>query len=190
MNLKQQLAQIRQHQLEITRDAPYRDFGLAGHPGASRTAIRAAEQRLGRPLPPSYRRFLRLHDGWPRFYEGATLLGTANLGRRLYEDIARQTFEAAETPEPELGPPSRFKPRVLIPFGIDLAGTTLFVFNPAVRDADGEYEVIAWMNELGLRRSSFAAFLEMIQELCASEVDALSLSATYEPGEITAAGAE
>lgn len=164
--------EIRRRQAEILRSAPYRDFGLEGNPGASQASIRAAEARLGRSLPPSYREFLALHDGWPRFYDGATLLGTANLGRRMYDDLARATFEAAETPEPDLGPPSRFKPKVLIPFGIDMAATTLFVFNPSAVDAEGEYEVIAWINELGMRRSSFEDFLQLILELCDSELEA------------------
>ncbi len=166
------LSEIRRRQTVILRNAPFRDFGLEGNPGASQASIRAAEARLGRPLPPSYREFLQLHDGWPRFYDGATLLGTVNLGRRMYDDLARAAFEAAETPEPEFGPPSRFKPKVLIPFGIDMAATTLFVFNPSAVDEHGEYEVIAWINELGVRRSSFESFLEMILELCDSELEA------------------
>jgi hypothetical protein len=172
MPVAQLLNQIRQAQVEIIRTMPYRDFGVDGHTGASDTAVRVAEQRLGRPLPPSYREFLRICDGWPRFYDGATLLGTASLGRRMYDDLARAAFEAAETPEPELGPPSRFKPKVLIPFGIDMQATTLFVFNPTSMSESGEYEVIAWMNEIGVRRSSFESFLEMILELCESELQA------------------
>src|SRR5512141_458763 len=121
------LAEIKRAQRQIMQLAPYRDFGMKAHPGASGKAIVAAEKRLGRALPPSYREFLMLHDGWPRFYDGATLLGTANLGIRAYEEAARATFEAAETPVPDVGPPSRSVRRVLIPFGIDLQATTLFV---------------------------------------------------------------
>jgi len=165
---------IRQHQTEIMRIAPFRDVGLVPNPPASSIAIATAEERLGRELPPSYRAFLAQHDGWPRFFEGATLLGTANLGKRCYEEAARATFDAAETPVADLIPPSRLRPRVLIPFGIDLQATTLFAFNPAVADADGEFEVIAWVNEIGLRRSSFADFLEMVAELCDSELRARS----------------
>ena len=164
------LAEIKRKQREIVRFAPFRDFGLRPHTGASKRAVLAAEKRLGRALPPTYREFLMLHDGWPRFYDGATLLGTANLGLRAYAEAARSTFEAAETPEPDLGPPSRTTPRVLIPFGIDLQATPLFVFNPAQTDAGGEMEVIAWVNEIGLRRASFDDFLETILELCEAEL--------------------
>ncbi|GMV19725.1 MAG: SMI1/KNR4 family protein [Polyangiaceae bacterium] len=165
------LRDIQRVQREILRIAPYRDFGLKPNPAATGAAIVAAEQRLGRALPPSYREFLMLHDGWSRFYDGATLLGAASLGQRVHADAARATFEAAETPVPDYGPPSRTRPRLLIPFGIDPGATTLFVFNPANVDARGEMEVIAWINEIGLRRSSFRDFLEMICELCQAELD-------------------
>lgn len=164
------LKEIRHYQTEIMRVAPFRDAGLVPNPPASSVAIAAAEARMGHELPPGYRAFLAQHDGWPRFFEGATLLGTANLGKRCYEDAARATFDAAETPVVDLAPPSRLRPRVLIPFGIDLQATTLFAFNPAVVDADGEFEVIAWVNEIGLRRASFEDFLLMVAELCESEI--------------------
>lgn len=166
------LKEIRQDQTEIMRIAPFRDVGLVPNPPASGVAIAAAEERLGRELPPGYRAFLAQHDGWPRFFEGATLLGTANLGKRCYEEAARATFDAAETPVVDLAPPSHFHPRVIIPFGIDLQATTLFAFNPAATDADGEFEVVAWVNEIGVRRSSFEDFLEMVAELCHSELHA------------------
>jgi len=121
-------------------------------------------------LPPSYREFLALHDGWPRFFEGATLLGTANLGKRMYDDMARAAFEAAETPVPHLAPPSRAQRPPVVPFGIDLQGTTLFAFNPSVTRADGECEVVAWVNEIGVRRDTFAGFLEFVIEMCESEL--------------------
>jgi hypothetical protein len=159
------LIRIRETHTEISWLQPFRDLGLIPNPAASEVALRRAERRLKRRLPPSYRAFLELHDGWPRFFDGASLLGTANLGHRKYEDLARAAFEAAETPVPELGPPRRPRARNLIPFGADLEGTTLFAFNPTVVQPDGEYEVIAWVNELGVRHPSFAGFLDWILEM-------------------------
>jgi SMI1 / KNR4 family (SUKH-1) len=165
------LSDIRGVQTEIMRIAPHRDAGLVPNPRSSRHAIAAAEQRLGHALPPSYRAFLTKHDGWPRFFEGATLLGTANLGKRCYEEAARATFDAAETPVPDLGPPgSQPTRRVLIPFGIDLQATTIFAFNPSVTTSDGEYEVIAWVNEIGMRYDSFTSFLQAVLELSEAEL--------------------
>lgn len=170
-NFSTLLTQIKGIQTEILRAAPYRDVSLVPNPGASPRAIHAVEERIGRPLPPSYREFLAQHDGWPRFFEGATLLGSANLGKRMYEDMARAVFEAAETPVPHLGPPSRAERPPIIPFGIDLQGTTLFAFNPNVTHANGECEVIAWVNEIGVRRESFTDFLGFVLEMCEAELE-------------------
>jgi SMI1/KNR4 family protein SUKH-1 len=159
------LITIRELHTQISWLQPFRDLGLIPNPAASEVALTRAEERLGRRLPPSYRAFLALHDGWPRFFDGASLLGTANLGHRQYDDLARAAFEAAETPIPDLGPPTRPRARNLIPFGADQEGTTLFAFNPVVVGADGEYEVIAWVNELGVRQPSFSAFLDWIADM-------------------------
>jgi hypothetical protein len=163
---------LRGVQTEILRLAPFRDLGLVPNPGASLGAIDTAEERLGVPLPPSYRAFLSLYDGWPRCFDGASLLGTACLGNRMYDEFARAAFAAAETPEPTLGPPSRRRlfPSI-IPFGVDQQSTTLFAFNPEVKTEDGEYEVIAWINELGVRRESFTSFLELLIELAEYELE-------------------
>jgi hypothetical protein len=166
------LARIRTVHSEILRIAPYRDMGLVPNPGASARKIKKAEERIGRPLPPSYRDFLMRYDGWPRFFEGATLLGTSLLGKPSYLELARSAFAAAETPVPDLGPPSRAQNISIIPFGIDAQATTLFAFNVDVMSADGEYEVISWINELGMRRSSFEDFLELVIELSEAELDA------------------
>lgn len=165
MDQHELLITIRETHTQISWLQPFRDLGLIPNPAASAVAIQRAEERLGRPLPPSYRAFLALHDGWPRFFDGASLLGTANLGHRQYEDLARAAFEAAETPIPDLGPPTRPRARNLIPFGADLEGTTLFAFNPQVVGPDGELEVIAWVNELGVRQPSFRAFLDWVLEV-------------------------
>lgn len=166
------IARIRETNTEILRLAPFRDFGLVPNPGATESAILLAEERLGLRLPPSYRSFLKAHDGWPRFFEGASLLSTACLGNRLYDEFARAAFSAAETPEPGLGPylTKRESPRI-IPFGADLQSTTLFAFNPQVVNAAGEYEVVAWINELGMRADDFPSFLQLLLELSECELE-------------------
>lgn len=160
------LDQIRSAQTEIMRTRPYKDFGLVPNPGASGSAIAAAEARIGVTLPTSYREFLSLYDGWPRFYEGATLLGTANLGRREYEEVVQSVFRSAETPVPDIGPPSsrRVLRRPLIPFGVDLQGTTMFAFDRNQVGPNGELAVIAWVSELGLTFQGFDEFLSNVLE--------------------------
>jgi hypothetical protein len=176
-NFSTLLTRIKETQTEILRAAPYRDLSLVPNPGASNHAIAAVEERISSRLPPAYREFLAVHDGWPRFFEGATLLGSANLGKRMYEDLARATFEAAETPVPHLAPPSRAQRPPIVPFGIDLQGTTLFAFNPTVTRADGEWEVVAWVNEIGVRRDSFVGFLEFVLDMCEAELEGYRIPA-------------
>ena len=170
-DLFERVTALRAVQTEILRLAPFRDIGLVPNPGASEQAIATAEARIGLALPPSYRAFLSLYDGWPRCFEGASLLGTAFIGTRAVNEFARAAFAAAEAPEPALGPPSRRRlfPSI-IPFGVDQQSTTLFAFNPEVRNHDGEYEVIAWINELGVRRESFPSFLDFLVELAECEL--------------------
>jgi hypothetical protein len=62
----------------------------------------------------------------------------------------------------------------MIPFAADAEATTLFAFDPNSRTASGECEVIAWINEVGVRAPSFSDFLELLIELAESEVEAHS----------------
>lgn len=167
------LAKLRSIQSQILRVDPTREVGLVPNPAATPTAIAAVETRLGLPLPPSYRRFLLRHDGWPRCFEGASLLGTAELGRRDYDAFARAAFQAAETPIPELGPPKTLSYPRVIPFGIDAAATVVFAFNPGSVSAKGEYEVVGWVNELGTRSDDFESFLEDLVELSRADLEAV-----------------
>jgi hypothetical protein len=158
---------IRQVKLELARISSDAGPVVAPPPGAALRTISAAERRIRRRLPPSYRAFLHQHDGWPLFLDGASLFGTRELCKPGNAELARATFAAYETPIPEVGPPSRPEgsPEAMIPFGMDPKGTTIFAFNPAVVRPDGEMEVILWVNELGDRSESFADFLSMVLEM-------------------------
>ncbi len=175
-NWKTRLTQIRAVYTDIMAGAPHMDLGLVPNPSASKKAIARAERRIGRALPPSYREFLAEHDGWPRFFEGASLLGTSELGKKSYADLARAVFEAAETPVPDIGPPSRpgGRPSTIIPFGIDPQGTSLFAFNPDVLSPSGEMQVIAWVSEIGARSDDFEDFLRMALDISRADLAALT----------------
>jgi hypothetical protein len=165
------VGKIRQVKMELARVNPEAGPSVAPPPGAALRAISAVERRIRRRLPPSYRAFLHEHDGWPLFFEGASLLGTRELSKPGYAELSRATFAAYETPIPEMGPPSRPQgsAEAMIPFGMDPKATTIFAFNPAVVRPDGEMEVILWVNELGERTDSFTDFLSMVLEML--EVD-------------------
>lgn len=169
---KDTIARIRQLKMELAAENPGLGPSMAPPPGAPLRAISTVERRLRRRLPPSYRAFLHEHDGWPLFFQGASLLGTRELSKPSYGDLTRAAFVAYETPIPEMGPPSRPEGRAdaMITFGMDPAASTIFAFNPAVTRPDGEMEVIIWVNELGERQESFAEFLSTMLEMLEIDV--------------------
>jgi hypothetical protein len=156
------LGRIRALQMELKRELPNRRVGLAGNPAAPENAIVVAEIRLGRKLPPSYRQFLAFCDGWPDFFEDASLLGT--------RDIGRQT--PAPPPSATGGQPaSRRNPSGgWVPFGVDRNGMTLFAFDTSASSSDGELPVVAWLGGLGLNCTCFTAFLATVLQLCRAEL--------------------
>jgi SMI1/KNR4 family protein SUKH-1 len=152
------LGSIRAIQMELKRCLPQHQIGLAGNPAAPESAIIVAELRLGRRLPPSYREFLAFSDGWPCFFENASLLGTGEIGRPGHAESSNQRLLAGGR---------------LLPFGTDRAGTSLFAFDTSVRLADGELTVVAWVGGLGIDCRCFTNFLATVLQLCRAELAAV-----------------
>ena len=182
---RQALGEFRNTQSALMRAAPYRDTGLVPNPAAAEAQIAAAEARLGHRLPPSYREFLELHNGWPRFFEGASMLSASELGTRSYDTLARAALEAAESPlAPEAPHPAFRRRATLIPFAVDAQATTLFAFNSEHRHADGEMEVVAWVSELGVSAPNFGEFLSLLVRLCQHELEDLQAADRVPLGKI------
>jgi hypothetical protein len=151
------LAAIRAQKLALARLAPRAGMPILPPAGAAPSAIEAAEHRLGRPLPPSYRELLAQHDGLPGFYLGAGLLGTRPLTRGTYVDLARLSIDVEQTAG-------------LVPFGVDSAGETFFAWDTGRPRGDGEIEIVVWMNEIGERVACFPSFLELCLEMVSAEI--------------------
>jgi SMI1/KNR4 family protein SUKH-1 len=149
------LGSIRAIQMELKRRQPQRPIGLSGNPAAPESAILVSELRLGRKLPPSYREFLAFSDGWTSFFNGASLLGTGEIGRLATLDAAHERMLAHGR---------------LLPFGVDRAGASLFAFDTSVRLADGELGVVAWVGGLGIDCRCFTSFLATVLQLCRVEL--------------------
>ena len=164
---KATIAKIRDVKAELAATDPTLGPAIAPPPGAGLRAIAVVERRIRHVLPPSYRAFLHVHDGWPLFFHEASLLGTRELSKPGPFQLTRAAFAAYETPIPEIGPPSRPQgdAQSMIPFGIDPTATTIFAFNPAVTSNDGEMEVILWINGLGERARNFSEFLSLSLEM-------------------------
>jgi hypothetical protein len=182
---------IRARKLELARLDPRAGMPVMPPSGATPANLAAIERRLKRPLPPTYRAFLAQHDGWPRFYHGTTLLSAKQLTRGNYVDVVRLVTSDVESASPNTSsaPPStgslpgvvgaavappRVAPRAfrasLIPFGIDDTAETIFAFDPSAQAADGELEVIVWINQIGERLESFPAFLELVHEMLGGDI--------------------
>jgi hypothetical protein len=149
------LSSIRAIQMELKRREPRRAIGLSGNPSAPESAIVITELRLGRRLPPSYREFLAFSDGWTNFFNGASLLGTGEIGK---------TTSLATTHGRLL---ARGR---LLPFGADRSGASLFAFDTSMRLADGELGVVSWVGGLGLDCRCFTSFLATVLQLCRAEL--------------------
>jgi hypothetical protein len=163
MSWRSLLHEIRAQKLSLARLDPRAGMPVMPPVGATPGAIVAAEQRLGRALPPSYRALLAEHDGLPQLYQGAGLLGARSLARGTYVELARLVIDEprdAGVPAPEL-----------FPFGIDTAGETIFAWDTGRARADGELEVVLWVNEIVERVDSFPAFLELVRDMLAAELD-------------------
>lgn len=156
------IGRIRALQMELKRVLPERRVGLAGNPGAPESAIRVAELRLGRKLPPSYRQFLAFSDGWPEFFEDACLLGTAEIGRQPALSALSGT---SAPPSSRRGPNDGW-----VPFGVDRNGVTLFAFDISASAKDAELPVVAWLGGLGLNCTCFTALLATVLQLCRAEL--------------------
>jgi hypothetical protein len=149
-----------QHQLleryDPTKADAFRDPLVTGEvlasrrlamPGATEAQVAALEARLGARLPPSYRSFLLSANGFlqpgiivPR------LLGTDEVS--WLRDVDPETiaaWTAGVDLDPESSAPDTFErslPHTLRVSARETIGTAMYLLNPDVIDADGEWE--AW----------------------------------------------
>ena len=164
---------IRAKKLELAAVDPRAGMPVMPSARAGERGIAAVERRLRRPLPPSYRAFLATHDGWPQFFHGASLLGVRHLARGTYDEVTRLVLEEWEAPRPGSARAPRRQPpkHMLVPFGIDARAETIFAWNTSTVRADGELEIVVWINEIGERVESFPRFLELVLELLGADLD-------------------
>ncbi|MFI2207475.1 SMI1/KNR4 family protein [Streptomyces sp. NPDC020192] len=136
-----------------------------GRPGADEAAIASAEERLGRRLPPSYREFLAVSDGW---YVDETA-GVYQLGGAADIDWFQDPYDMTPLYEQNLGDNPR-KEDVLLAGMWQRAlrletrsDMSYALLDPGDSDQDGEWALYVykgWSGELPHRYPSFRAYME------------------------------
>jgi hypothetical protein len=168
MHWEHLLHEIRARKRELARLDPCAGMPIMPPDGASPAALTAVERRLGRPLPPSYRALLSMHDGIPNLYQGASLLGTHHLARGTFVGLCRLAIDLGDRSRGAgaegLGP-------VLFPFGIDTDADIIFAWDLRAPRRDGELPVVVWMNEIGEQVESFPSLLELILVMLEGDVE-------------------
>jgi hypothetical protein len=113
--------------------------GWLGFAGITEEKLAQAEERLGVPLPPSYRAFLRVSDGWrcpsaviPRLWQAEEL--------EWFRVTDPETIEAWSNGDPELAERLRQALRIS---DQEIAGTAVYLLIPDVMTAEREWE--AWL---------------------------------------------
>ncbi|OQR61433.1 SMI1/KNR4 family protein [Streptomyces maremycinicus] len=136
-----------------------------GRPGATESAIAAAEERLGRRLPPSYREFLAVSDGW----HVEQTAGVYELGGVADIDWFEDAYGMTPLYEESLGDNPRAEDVLLagmwrralrLETDSDMSHALL---DPGDSDEDGEWALYVykgWSGEFPDRYPSFRAYME------------------------------
>ncbi|GAA3381896.1 SMI1/KNR4 family protein [Cryptosporangium minutisporangium] len=157
------------------------ESGWLGYDPATEEVIGAAEQRLGTRLPPSYRQFLAISDGWRNtspFIDDLLPVGEVGWFRDLNTDWLRAWAEGAGTDQEDLavllgdlpadedeGEPDVMFEVVLMARALQISGrgdSAVLLLDPDGAGPDGEwrgYFFANWQGALGGGSPSFAALM-------------------------------
>ncbi|WAL99308.1 SMI1/KNR4 family protein [Streptomyces sp. Je 1-369] len=153
-----------------------------GFPPASEERIVAMEQRLGIRMPPSYREFLAVSDGWQHAGGFVTLLaGTAEARWHNDESGLADMFE--EYLDEDSGPDER-RDAEIWRRGLQLdveSDATYVLLDPEDVDEDGEWAVYTWAGWRAAPPERFANFGEFMRDMHREFHSLRSASAEGEP---------
>ncbi|MEE1942914.1 SMI1/KNR4 family protein [Streptomyces sp. TRM 70361] len=137
-----------------------------GFPPASEERIAAVEERLGRRMPPSYREFLKVSDGWRHAGGFVWLLaGTESVRWHGNESGLADMFE--EYLAEDAGPEER-READLWRRGLQLdvkSDITHVLMDPEDVDEDGEWAVYTWASWRAAPPERHANFLEFMRDM-------------------------
>lgn len=134
------------------------------NPPATERQIADYEQQCGFPMPPTFRAFLLLHDGWPDFLGDAAILGTG--WRKL--DWTADALEALEAPFEEFGQEDPIAHDAVPVLLGDGAFVSLFLWPPHLSERPfHEYQY----SELLAEHADFDAFLQGSLDSLRNQID-------------------
>ncbi|MEU0582860.1 SMI1/KNR4 family protein [Streptomyces sp. NPDC006132] len=137
-----------------------------GFPPASEERIAAMEERLGRRMPPSYREFLKVSDGW-RHAGGFVWLLAGTKDARWHDNESGLADLTEEYLDEDAGPEER-READLWRRGLQLdveADATYVLLDPEDVDEDGEWAVYTWASWRAAPPERHANFLAFMQDM-------------------------
>ncbi|MGW0845730.1 SMI1/KNR4 family protein [Streptomyces sp. NPDC002787] len=137
-----------------------------GFPPASEERIAAMEERLGRRMPPSYREFLKVSDGW-RHAGGFVWLLAGTEDARWHNDESGLASLFEEYLDEDAGPEER-READLWRRGLQLdveSDITHVLMDPDDVDEDGEWAVYTWASWRAEPPERHDSFLEFMREM-------------------------
>ncbi|WP_105970050.1 SMI1/KNR4 family protein [Streptomyces geranii] len=152
-----------------TRDADdeaARQAGWLGFPPASEERIVAMEERLGRRMPPSYREFLKVSDGWR--HAGGFVWLLAGTGQARWHNDESGLGDMAEEYAVEDAEPGEWQEADLWRGGLqlDVESDAMYVlFDPEDVDAGGEWAVYTWAGWRAAPPERHANFVEFMRDM-------------------------
>jgi hypothetical protein len=105
-------------------------------PPCSPAQLEALETKLGRPIPPTYRAFLELHDGWENLVGDAKILAVEDHGSKwVKKRLDGLSVLFHDTDDDPIA-----KGAIPVVLGVDARQFVLL--DPDVRHADGELDYV------------------------------------------------
>ncbi|MER6067984.1 SMI1/KNR4 family protein [Streptomyces sp. NPDC001817] len=137
-----------------------------GFPPASEERIAAMEERLGRRMPPSYREFLEVSDGWR--HAGGFVWLLAGTGDAHWHDNASELADMFEEYLDEDSGPEERREAELWRRGLQLdveSDATYVLLDPEDVDEDGEWAVYTWAGWRAEPPERHANFREFMRDM-------------------------
>ncbi|MFJ8210569.1 SMI1/KNR4 family protein [Streptomyces sp. NPDC096033] len=144
-------------------EAARRDRWL-GFPAASEGRIAAMEERLGRRMPPSYREFLKVSDGWR--HAGGFIWLLAGTADARWHDNASGLADVFEEYLDDDAEPAERRDADIWRRGLQLdveSDATYVLLDPEDVGEDGEWAVYTWASWRGEGPERHADFAEFMQ---------------------------